>query len=437
MVVGTLYMAQSDGLEIAGLNLFPARLLGYVCFLRVLTRREFSLTQLVRADKVFIVLYLFAALVPLVRAEEIKLTYIAKMLDNLLTYFAFRGLLRLPDEFRWLLKILAVLLVPYVAILAIESATGRNLFVLVGQESNVWLREGTPRCFGSFRHPSLLGSLGACFLPLFIALAFDPTVRRRAIIGAVACVAIVGFSNSGSPLSLLMVAILGWFLWPLRTRMQTFRRGMVAFFVLMAFAMKAPIWYLPAKLSNFTGGTGWHRSYLMDVTFQHFDQWWLAGMPVQQTSGWMPYNLSATGGADITNQFISFGLNAGILAMALFIFVIYCGFSHLGAALNVLREADMSRSEEALLWGLGVALAAHVFNWIGITYFDQFNVLWLLQFAALVTLSSYWIRHSFESPLETEESVTFPAVASQVQTWGEDPLLLGQARGRFSCGEQR
>jgi hypothetical protein len=48
--------------------------------------------------------------------------------------------------------------------------------------------------------------------------------------------------------------------------------------------------------------------------------------------------------------------------------------------------------------------------------------LWLLQFAALVTLSSYWIRHSFESPLETEESVMFPVVASQEQT---PPLLSG------------
>ena len=242
MVLGALYVAHGAGLEVAGLNLFPSRLLGYVCFLRVFARREFSFSQLVKADKAFIVLYLFTTFVLLARGEGSTPMYIGKMLDNLLTYFAFRGLLHSPDEFRWLLKILAVLLVPYVAILAIESATGRNLFVLVGQDSSVWLRAGTRRCFGTFRHPSLLGSLGACFLPLFIALAFDPTVRRRAIIGAVACVAIVGFSNSGGPLSVLMVGIFGWLLWPLRTRMQTFRRGMVAFFVLMAFAMKAPIW---------------------------------------------------------------------------------------------------------------------------------------------------------------------------------------------------
>ena len=95
----------------------------------------------------------------------------------------------------------------------------------------------------------------------------------------------------------------------------------------------------------------------MDVAFQHFDQWWLVGMAIEQTSGWMPYILSATGGSDITNQFISFGLGAGILGIALFIFVIYRGFSHVGAALNVLRQADWGRSEEALLWGLGVTLS--------------------------------------------------------------------------------
>jgi hypothetical protein len=218
-----------------------------------------------------------------------------------------------------------------------------------------------------------------------------------------------------------MAAVLGWLLWVFRLRMRTFRRGLVAFIVLMILVMKAPIWYLPAKLSNFTGGSGWHRSYLMDVTFQNFDKWWLVGMPVEETSGWMPYNLGATGGADITNQFVSFGLSAGILGIALFIFVIYIGFSHLGVALKVLRRTAGNRSDEALLWGLGVVLATHVFNWIGITYFDQFNVLWLLQFAAMITLSRYWLRQARrirqrdQPPLESEAGDTFSAMAGQPQ----------------------
>jgi hypothetical protein len=119
MVVGTLYVPQGAGLEIAGLNFFPSRLLGYVCFLRVLARGEFSFSQLVKPEKAFILLYLFITLVLLMRDQESSVRHIAHMLDNLLTYFAFRGLLRSPDEFRWLLKLMAVLLVPYVAILAI------------------------------------------------------------------------------------------------------------------------------------------------------------------------------------------------------------------------------------------------------------------------------------------------------------------------------
>ena len=231
MVLGALYLPQGAGLDIAGMNFLPSRLLGYVCFLRVLARREFSFSQLVRPEKVFILLYLFmtgvllfTSVVLLVRDQESSSGYIAKMLDNLLTYFAFRGLLRSPDEFRCLLKVMPVLLVPYVTMLAIESATGRNLFEVLGHEPNFWLREGKLRCFGSFGHPSLLGSLGACFLPLFTALAFDPVFRWRAIIGAAACLAIVVFANSGGPVGVLMVAIFGWLSWPLRTQMQTFRR---------------------------------------------------------------------------------------------------------------------------------------------------------------------------------------------------------------------
>jgi hypothetical protein len=241
MLVGTLYVAHGAGLEIADLNLFPARLLGYVGFIRVFLRREFSFNQIVGADKAFTVLHLFVTSVLLIRETESSLLHVAKLLDNLLTYFALRGLLRSPDELRWLLKWMVVLLVPYVGLLAFESATDQNLFTLVGHHGTVWLREGSPRCFGSFRHPSLLGSLGACFLPLFIALAFDPHIRRRAIIGVVACVAIVGFSNSGGPVSVLMAAVLGWLLWVFRLRMRTFRRGLVAFIVLMILVMKAPI----------------------------------------------------------------------------------------------------------------------------------------------------------------------------------------------------
>lgn len=395
LVVGTLYLTQGAAIDLAGFSFFPARLLGYLCLARVLSRGEFSFSRLTRADKALLLLYGFVTLILLTRPEESAAMRLAKLLDTISVYAAFRAFVRTPEEFRWLLGVLALLLVPYVLLLAVESFARQNLFSWVGAASAggpTWERDGRPRCFGSFRHPSLLGSLGACFLPLFVALAWEPSRRRVAILGAVLCVAIVGFSNSGGPISVLAMAVVGWLLWPIRTRMQQFRRGLLALLVLLALFMKAPIWYLPARVSSITGGTGWHRSYLMDVAFRHFDEWWLVGMPIVETKGWFPYTLAATGGADITNQFIAFGLSAGIVGIFLFLLLIVRAFSFVGQALARVRERAGPAADEALLWGLGVALAAHISNWLGITYFDQFSVLWLLQLAALVSLSEHVLQ---------------------------------------------
>ena len=97
---------------------------------------------------------------------------------------------------------------------------------------------------------------------------------------------------------------------------------------LLAMVMKAPIWYLLARVSEFTGGDGWHRAYLIDVSVQHLRLWWFAGLPVIETSNWFEYSFST--GADITNNFISVGLNAGLGAIVLLILMLVRGFSNVG-----------------------------------------------------------------------------------------------------------
>jgi hypothetical protein len=168
--------------------------------------------------------------------------------------------------------------------------------------------------------------------------------------------------------------------------------------------MKAPIWYLIARVSNITGGTGWHRSYLIDVAFQHLSQWWLAGMSIEGTSDWLPYMLSTTGGADITNEFIGFALTAGIGAIALLILVLTRGFSSIGNALACVRSRFREPEEtEFLLWGLGAMLAVNVVNWLGISYFDQSYVVWFMQLATVSSLSEDCLQAGSE--VETHETV--------------------------------
>jgi hypothetical protein len=337
-------------------------------------------------------------------------------MDALLCYFTFRGLMNEVEEFRWFLRAFLVLLVPYAALVLIESVTKHNPFSVIGGSIEFgWLREGRLRCQGSFRHPSLLGTLGAVFFPLYIGLGFARRDRWRAGFGIVCCLVIVWTSNSGGPLSAAAMGVVGWLFWRIRTEMRKVRWAIVGLIALAALLMKAPVWYLLARMSSITGGDGWHRSFLFEVSFNHFSQWWFAGIPLKDTSGWFPYDLATTGGADVTNQFIAFGFTAGLMGLVLFIVLLKRAFSSLGKALQSVRFNSEGTSEtELLLWGMGVMLVVHIVNWFGISYWDQTYVIWFMQLAAVAGLSEACMRspevQAEETDLHQEDVVEVESV---------------------------
>jgi hypothetical protein len=68
----------------------------------------------------------------------------------------------------------------------------------------------------------------------------------------------------------------------------------------------------------------------------------------------------------------------------LLILLLVLAYSALGRALESVRSHFPESSDsEYLLWGLGVMLAVHIINWFGITYFDQFYVIWFMQLAII------------------------------------------------------
>jgi hypothetical protein len=150
--------------------------------------------------------------------------------------------------------------------------------------------------------------------------------------------------------------------------------------------MKAPIWALPAKISNLTGGGGWHRYYLIEMAIQSMGDWWLAGMAVEKTKDWFPYIIQ-TGGADITNEFISFGLSAGISAVIVLVALLVKSFKTVGNQLAAFRNSSTDRSDEFLIWGIGVTLLVHISNWFGVSYFDQIKFVWYLHISIVAMLA--------------------------------------------------
>jgi hypothetical protein len=397
MLGGILYLTQGMALNVAGFSLYPTRVLLLVVILRIVVKREYSSLNFNQIDKVFVWLYVYSVGVFLLRSNEGQVFQVGVTIDALLAYFAFRVLVQTIDDLRWLLCGLVALLLPYALLVWIESLTLSNPFSAVGGAENatagdMWIREGRLRATGSFGHPSLLGTVGATYFAVYIGLLFEGKCRLNALLGIVLCLAIVGASNSGGPATGVAVALAGWLAWRVRTEMQWLRRFLLALIALLAMVMEAPIWYLLAKVSQITGGAGWHRSELMNVAFQNLDRWWFAGMPLSETSGWLPYTNTLTGNVDMTNTYLQFGVNSGLGAVILLLALLTVAFSRLGRSMGVIRSNQTHwGGVEPLYWGLGVMLTVHLFNWFAITYWDQTNIMWFLQLAILGSLTSYVI----------------------------------------------
>lgn len=413
MMVGVVYIPQSQQIEVMNFNFFSVRFLEVAGFIRVMSRQEFSFSKLNKIDCALVLLYAFTITVYSLRAKEGQAFVIGTGVDAMLCYFMFRGLVVDMEDFQWFLQAFAVLMAPFAVLVLIESVTRYNVFSIMGGGAFAWEREGRLRAVGSFRHPDLLGTLGASFLPLYIGLACGKAGRMRAVIAIGLCLAIVWSSNSGGPACAAAIAVAGWICWKVRYNMRLVRWGIVGVIVLAALLMKAPVWYLLARASSITGGDGYHRAFLMDTSFRHLRQWWLDGLPFSETMDWFPYSLS--NGADITNQFLSFGLNAGLGAMILFIVLLVRGFRGIGDALASIRSRDdESNGTEFLLWSLGVMLAVHIINWFGVTYFDQFYVIWFLQLAAISSITESCLATG--PAIEMDEAGAWPEREEALRT---------------------
>ena len=391
LVGGVLYMTLGQSIDLLGLHLYAIRVLALGAFVRVLIRGEWSFTAVNDVDKALVLAYGYRTVVFILNGNGSLTLGLGHIVDVTLSYFACRGLLSNFEDLKWFLRGLALLLVPYAAILSIESSTGHNPFVAIGGMDVYAVRGGRPRGAGSFAHALTLGTFGASFVPLYFALCLIRKWRLWGAMGLLLCFALVFFSNSSGPFLCVLAALIGWLFWFLRENMSAVRISVVVSLLILGLTMNAPIWFLPARISELIGsGDGWHRSYLVDIALQHFSEWWLVGMPAPETSSWFPY-IVVTGGADLVNYYLDFGIAAGVAAIGFFLFLLVRAFSRVGRAsraLRLLRSSPAIADErEFWLWALGVTLAIHVVNWLSLVYFDQYYVIFFMQLAALSTLS--------------------------------------------------
>lgn len=302
-------------------------------------------------------------------------------------YFYVRCLVRKPEEVIGMLRCLAVVAIVLGGSMLLEKLTARNLFaVLGGVPPETIMRDGHLRCQGTFLHPIVAGTFGATLFPLMVGLWFQDRSRRRlASLAILGCVLMVGTASSSGAILGLVAACIGLAMWKMKTRMRVFRRTVVVVLIALSLIMKAPVYYLFARVSDIMGGTGWHRSFIIDAALEHIDEWWLVGTYRTVHWGGYPPPPADPENIDITNQYIVEGVKGGLLRLGLFILIISRGFKAIGRWTSLRRPP--SRSVQWLYWSIGVCLATHCVSYMSVSYFDQMVVFWYWLLAVIAALS--------------------------------------------------
>jgi len=386
MLLGLLYLTTGQYVIFCGLHLHSFRLLELAGFIRVILRKELPVSRISKIDKLYILLSVCILLIFLLRSSEYQAYQVGLFLDAIMGYFAFKGIIEKWEDLFWCIRVFTIFILPFMLILLIERFTGYNLFSEIGDKIGYdgFTRDNKIRCFGSFSHPSLLGTFGSILLALYIGMYLLDENKMVSIIGVMICLIIIYVVNSGGPILSSITVLIGWSLWPLRAKMKFIKIGLLGLLLSLVLYMNAPIWYIFDRISSFTGGSGWHRSKLLDVFLENIDRWWLMGMSIKDTTEWLPYILDETGGADITNQFVFIGITAGIFPLILFLILLSFGFARIGNSILKYQSINSNDTKMKLaLWTLGVILATNIVSWFGISYFDKTKLLWFFSWAAL------------------------------------------------------
>jgi len=385
-VGAVMYITQGQTVEM-GINFVAIRFVELAAAIRVIARRDVASVRMTPPDVWFVLFFVSYMIVTFMRTGTLDMFTIGLAVDAWLVFFAFRALIQTPEDFTHFMRGMVLLLVPFALLMVEESIRGRNLFSLMGgvPETPVY-RDGHFRCQGSFRHAITAGSLGATFFPLFVGFLFRKEHRRWALIGVSASLTIVITSHSSGPLMATLVAVAAWSFWIFRHRMQWVRRGIVAAILGLHLIMKQPVWFIFDRISGVIGGDGWHRSNLIDKFVKNFGEWWLIGMPMKGTVDWAA-TVTKFGYVDVTNYYISIGINGGLVSLVVFLMMLAACFKLVGFGLKTLRKGTHGLAiYEPVLWGVGSAVCVHAINLTAVSYWDQSYVIWYLHLAMAVTL---------------------------------------------------
>jgi hypothetical protein len=402
-------MPMEQRVVIGGLDFSMLRLIMIVAWTRVLVKGEYRGFRMGELDWLFLAWAFSASLFYVLRVGPGGIVYrLGVSFDSLTAYFLIRMLVRTRGEVLLLWRHLAWVVVAVSPFFLYEATAHHNVFGMfdyAGFEP-VEIRDGRARSQGPFSHAILAGTFGAVVMPVFVGI-FRGRRNQRILFGS-ACVGatiITVASGSSGPVIAWAVGAFGWSIWRFRKYMRPMLWGLVGLAVVIHFVREKPLWHLIARLSSLTGGTGYHRYYLIDAFIRNFSEWALVG--TSNTAHW-GYGLQ-----DTTNRYVAEGVSGGLVTLVLFIVVLRTSFVQLRRARLVFERLEGPKSLSApFAWGCSVSLAAHCVSFISVAYFGQMAQFFVLFVATVPAIARFGRRKRVKSrsvPLAAKTPTPIPA----------------------------
>jgi hypothetical protein len=373
---------------IGGFHFFVIRIIIAIGLLRLIRAKLSSRTPLFGQglqliDKlVFVWAILHATTFILLFRDIGAVNYeLAFLLDMCGGYLLYRHFIRDREDIARVIKTLVLVAAVLAICMGYEYLTRVNVFSYINSFTiEPWVRDGRVRAQGIFGNSITAGVFGATLFPLFFWLVNSDKAKLLGIVGIAASSVIAVTSMASTGIMAYLAGILALCLWPIRRYMRPLRWGIVVSILGLALVMKAPVWFIIARV-DFIGGHGWDRAALIDATIRHFSDWWLLG--TQTNARWGEDTW------DACNQFVYEATSGGLLTFIVFIAILSRAFGMIGKAR---KRVEGRRRQEWFFWCLGAALFAHVMGFWGVDYFDTIRDWWYI-FLALIPAATL-VAHS-------------------------------------------
>lgn len=389
LVFMSFLVPMGQQIYIAGVHLFVLRVVVLVAFIRALMSKDAGEPLVAngwnRVDTVCTV-YMVAVAVATCATfhadTAVLVNQVGYLWDFLLGYVVVRCFIRDEEGLYTTLKFLAIVTIPLAIGMIIEQRTMVNVFGLLGGVNTVPdVREGKIRSQGAFAHSLMAGAFAATLMPVLVMFWRKGQSRLFGMIGVLGATVMTWTTNGSTPLLSYLAGIFALLCWPIRKSMKKVRWAMVLTLVGLQLLMKAPVWFLIARVDVTGGSSSYHRAELVDQFMNHIPDWFFIG--VKDPSDW---GLDMW---DVQNQYVNIGEAGGIVAFVAFIMVISRSFGMLGDAR---KAVDGEKDKEWMLWCLGAALFANVVGFFGVNYFDNSRMWWFILLAMIPAIAEPMLR---------------------------------------------